>query len=84
MEKLIYATKSVFYSDGNYDQLKQCTQFSPKRALQIRKTYKDKLKCVISHYTVVEALAIIIIYAKLTKQNYIMLIKGAKQRNSDI
>lgn len=76
-EKLIYAAKSVLYSDGNYagaDLLEQCMQFSPKRALKIRKSYKDSLKLVNSHYTVDEALALII-DTKLTKQSYLMIKK---------
>lgn len=44
-EKLIHAAKTVLYSDGNHagaDISKQITQRSPKRAVSLRKMYKDR------------------------------------------
>lgn len=85
-EKLIHAAKTVLYSDGNHagaDILKQITECSPKRAVSIRKMYKNRNKSVSSSYTADEALSLII-DAKLTKNSYLILKKGSKLRNADI
>lgn len=84
-DKIIFATKTILYSDGNRaaaDLLKQSTEYSPQRALKIKHTYNIRLS-VVKPYTADEALALII-EAKLTKFSYSMLRKGSKQRKADI
>ncbi|CAI6363407.1 unnamed protein product [Macrosiphum euphorbiae] len=84
-DKIIFATKTILYSDGNRaaaDLLKQSTEYSPQRALKIKHTYNNRLS-VVKPYTADEALALII-DAKLTKFSYSMLRKGSKQRKADI
>ncbi|KAL4104515.1 hypothetical protein QTP88_019810 [Uroleucon formosanum] len=84
-DKIIFATKTILYSDGNRaaaDQLKQSTEYSPQRALKIKHTYNNRLS-VVKSYTADEVLALII-DAKLTKFSYSMLKKGSKQRKADI
>ncbi|CAI6354615.1 unnamed protein product [Macrosiphum euphorbiae] len=70
-DKIIFATKTILYSDGNRaaaDLLKQSTKYSPQRALKIKHTYNNRLS-VVKPYTADEALALII-DAKLTKFSY--------------
>ncbi|KAL4143562.1 hypothetical protein QTP88_005880 [Uroleucon formosanum] len=77
-DKIIFATKTILYSDGNRaaaDLLKQSTEYSPQRALKIKHTYNNRLS-VVKSYTADEALALII-DAKLTKFSYSMLKKGS-------
>ncbi|KAL4126446.1 hypothetical protein QTP88_010668 [Uroleucon formosanum] len=84
-DKIIFATKTILYSDGNRaaaDLLKQSTEYSPQRALKIKHTYNNRLS-VVKSYTADEALALII-DAKLTKFSYSMLNKGSKPRKADI
>ncbi|KAL4097259.1 hypothetical protein QTP88_022062 [Uroleucon formosanum] len=87
-EELIYATKSVLYTEGKRaaaDLLNQSTSTSPGRALKIKKTYLNaqKSRITITPYTGDEALAYII-DSRITKNAYQQTRIGAKQRGANI
>lgn len=87
-EELIYATKSVLYTDRKRaaaDLLNHSTSTSPGRALKIKRTYfnAQKSRIAITPYTADEALAYII-DSRITKNAYQQTRIGAKQRGANI
>jgi len=87
-EELIYAKKSVLYTEGKRaaaDLLNQSTSTSPGRALKIKKTYLNahKSRITITPYTGDEALAYII-DSRITINAYQLTRIGAKQRGANI
>lgn len=87
-EELIWATKSSLFAEGkraSADLLSQVTKYSPRRAIKIRKIYKNsqnKFKSI-TPYTEDEALAFII-DTRMTKDSYHKTRLGAKQRGANI
>jgi hypothetical protein len=86
-EELVFATKTSLLRMGRRsaaELVSQATEFSPGRALRIKKTVqKVNAADPIVPYSDDEALAFMI-DARLTKESYIMTRVGAKERGADI
>lgn len=84
-DEIVFAAQCTLQSSGKRDAagiVKEVTQTTPTRATKIKKAYKSPV-VLPKPYTGEEALALLV-ENKFTKQQYINIRKGSKDRNSDI
>lgn len=83
--ELICAAKSTLYVEGKRaaaNLVSQATEYSPQRAIKIRKLYKNEVKNKYTSYTDDEAVAFII-DTHMTKNAYHKTRLGAKKHGAD-
>jgi len=84
-DELVYAAKSTLYVEGKRAAayvVSQVSEFSPKRAIKIRKMYKNP-KSHLTPYTEDEALAFMV-DTRMTKNSYHLTRLGAKKHGANI
>ena len=84
-EELIYAAKSTLYVEGKRAAphvVSQISEFSPQRAIKIRKMYTNT-KSYLTVYTEDEVLAFMV-DTRMTKNSYHLTRLGAKKHGADI